>query len=360
MMGILSYFRAHKERLATIALIFGFVVDIITFRTLNITYALILLAAHLAIVAFAILLLTIPTKGEKKNWFASFQGWLPVVHQYSTGNLLSAFLILYSASASLIASWPFLALVAIAAIGNEALRLEKYLLPFRTTLFFLNLLLYAALVLPVATSSISIATFLVAVIVAAIVFQVFRWMLRLVARQAYQRNRRRIYTGALAVFLALNLLYFTNIIPPIPLTLRHIDFYHQVHRTEGGYVLSDEERGWFETYFALRGKHLRLAPGEDAYVFTSVSAPAQLDTSIVHRFEFLDTQTEKWITKNSVTFQISGGRSDGYRGFSLTEDPVQGRWRVSVETARGQIIGRAYLTIERVSTPRPTTAILQE
>jgi len=42
------------------------------------------------------------------------------LYQYSTGALLSGFLILYAASGSLAASWPFFILVAIAAIWNEA------------------------------------------------------------------------------------------------------------------------------------------------------------------------------------------------------------------------------------------------
>lgn len=342
------------------ALIFGFIVDIITFRTLNLTIALALLAAHLAIVAFSIIVLALPTraphaggsvKKERVSAFTRFRSWIPVAQQYSMGNLLSAFLVLYSASGSLAASWPFFALLAASAVGNEALKLERYRLPFHTTLFFLNILLYAALLLPILAGSISPAVFLLALIFGGIVFVLHGLMLRVVAKEAFQKSRRAVRAGALAALGLLALLYFTNIIPPIPLSMKQAAFYHRVERAGSVYVATDEERSLFRRFFDISGTTLRLAPGEDAFLYTAVFAPARLGTNVTHHWERFDEASGKWVSGNVVEFPILGGRLAGYRAFSFTEDPVPGKWRVSVGTARGQTIGRAYLSVIRVASP---------
>ena len=349
----------YKHRLATVALIVGFFVDIITFRNLDLNYSLILLSAHLFIVAFTIIILSIPfdlssTEDEKPSFFASVRSWLPVLQQYSMGNLLSAFLILYSASSSLIASWPFLALVAIAAIGNETLRLQKYRLPFQTSLFFLNLILFLALLSPVLMGSITVATFLISLLFSILIFSIFRRLLWLVTRDVFQEHKKRINGGAFVTITLIVVLYFVNIIPPIPLTLKNINFYYDVLREGTEYVVRDTERNFFD-YFNLRGKTLALTSGQAAYVYTAVFAPARLDTQVVHRWEYRNPETGGWVTKNVVDFPISGGRRGGYRGYSLTENPTPGVWRVSVETLRGQVIVRSYVTIKRTNSSLPTS-----
>ena len=355
MKGLINGIQHYKHRLATLALIFGFFVDIITFRSLDLNYSLMLLSVHLFIVAFTILVLSMPFEDKDGSFFTGVRSWLPVLQHYSMGNLLSAFLILYSASGSLVASWPFLVLVVIAVVGNETLKLEKYRLPFQTSLFFLNLALFSALLTPIVLTSISIPTFLVSLILAIFVFALFRRVLWLLARAAFSEHKWRINRGAFTVLTLIVVLYFSNLMPPIPLTLKTVDFYYSVQRVGDEYVARDKQISFFERFFNVSGKTLELEAGESAYVYTAVFAPARLDTRVVHKWQYFDEKEESWTTKNSVDFPISGGRRAGYRGYSLTQAPTEGRWRISVETARGQIIGRSYMTVTRPISP-PTTS----
>lgn len=342
----------NRHRLPTLALIIGFFVDIITFRTLNLVYAQMLLGVHLFIVAVSTIILALPIRGST-SFTRTVKAWVPVAQQYSLGNLLSAFLILYSASGSLAASWPFFALLAIAIVGNETLHTQKRRLPFTTSLLFLNLLLFSALAFPMVVGSISIATFLVSTVLATIVFQLFRFALRFAAREAFMKNRHAINRSATGVLVLVVALYFTNLIPPIPLSLKHAEFYHRVERAGDTYYVTDEVRSLFEKFFDLFGTELRLVEGADAYVFTAVFAPARIDTDVVHRWERRDDESGQWVSEHVTRFPIVGGRSDGYRGFSATQSPEPGAWRVSVETSRGQVIGRSYLTISRVGNAVP-------
>jgi hypothetical protein len=178
-----------------------------------------------------------------------------------------------------------------------------------------------------------------------------------VGRRAFKDYAGAILTGAVSVFGLLVVLYFGHSIPPIPLSAKQIGFYHQVSRQGSVFVALDESRRPLERFFDLSGETLRLAPGEPAYVFSAVSAPAEFGATIVHRWERYDEASEAWVTDHTVDFAITGGRAGGYRAFSFDLAPAPGRYRVSVETADGAIIGREYLTVVRVATPVATTRI---
>ena len=347
---ILTWVAEHKEHVATISLIVGFFVDVVTFRSINLFVSELILSVNLVIVAGSILILSMPTR-ETKTFFAKVRSWIPIAQQYSMGNLLSAFLILYSASGSIIASWPFLLLVAVAAIGNEVIKLQKYRLPFQTTLFFMNLLLFAALALPIAVNRIGATTFVLSIVSASAVFAAFVWIGRIITRVPFKAHWHLIRAGWVAVTVLMLVLYFTNLIPPIPLSVKASGVYHSVERSNGEYQTLREVRTAWERFLDLNGETLHLTSGEDAYVFTAIFAPAHFSENIVHRWQFLNEESGEWETKNTVRFPILGGRQGGYRGYSLMENPAVGRWRMSVETVRGQVIGQTYFSVERVTKP---------
>ncbi len=352
----------NKRHLATAAFVVGFFVDAFTFGNLNLNITLILLSAYLVVASGTLLLSRVPPReaGKTPPFLKSLIPWLPVVHQYAIGALLSPFLVLYYASGSFSASWPFLAVVALAAVGNETVRLERHRLPFQTTLLFLNLILFAALAAPIFMRETGIVSFMIALGGAAGVFFLFVLIGSLVAPRDFAASARLIRAGAAALVGMMLLLYITHLIPPIPLSAKAAGFYHSVQKIGDTYVVTDEIRPWYERFLDVDGIRLRLAPGEAAYFYGSVFAPARLTTDIVHRWQEFDEKTGEWVTRSTVRFDIIGGRPEGYRGHSLIQNPAPGRWRVSVETAEGAVIARASLRVERVPEPVEKTRITLE
>ena len=141
-------------------------------------------------------------------------------------------------------------------------------------------------------------------------------------------------------------LYFANIIPPIPLSLKAGSAYHWVEKIPGGgYVVTGEtETAWYEKWRINKKIHLR--PGESVFVFSSIFAPADLNIKIVHDWQYFDGKENEWISISKISFPIQGGREGGYRGFSKKESVFPGEWRVDVKTDRGQVIGRVRFEIE--------------
>ena len=140
------------------------------------------------------------------------------------------------------------------------------------------------------------------------------------------------------IYVIFNILYFSNIIPPIPLAIKEAGIYHNVVKMpDGGYSLLAEKRAWYE--FFEKNKFYFL-PGEPAYAYSAVFAPTKLEGEIFHRWSFYDERQKKWIESSRIGFSIVGGRDRGYRGYSAKENIFPGLWRIDVITKRGQIIGR--------------------
>ena len=161
------------------------------------------------------------------------------------------------------------------------------------------------------------------------------------------------------IFIAVNGLYFANIIPPVPLSLKAIGMYHSVlHYSAGGYLVMYEPAPWYE-FWQDTNSTFHYTAGQSAYCFSSVFAPADLTTPIFHRWEHYNESTGQWDTVFRISYPIEGGRSDGYHGYSATAGLTPGQWRCNVETSSGLLIGRVSFNAGPASTaPSLSTATL--
>jgi hypothetical protein len=141
-----------------------------------------------------------------------------------------------------------------------------------------------------------------------------------------------------AIFVILNTLYFLDLIPPIPLTLQESGIYHSVQRVSSGYAFIGEPSSLWERLTGRQTLH-QDASGR-VYAFTAIYSPANLNTVIFHVWQRYDETKKKWIATDRLSFPITGGRPDGYRGYTFKTSLVPGKWRVSVETKSGQVLGR--------------------
>ena len=157
----------------------------------------------------------------------------------------------------------------------------------------------------------------------------------------------------------MNASYFTGIIPPLPLTLRDAGVYHSITRTSNGYEVQSETqtKPWWDLGPATSQFYpetIHYVPGTSLSVYSAVFAPISLSTAIVHEWQWYDSSKHKWVTKADIAFAISGGRDGGFRGYSTLSNIQPGKYRVSIETLSGQIIGRLYFNVATV-TSSPTT-----
>jgi hypothetical protein len=153
-----------------------------------------------------------------------------------------------------------------------------------------------------------------------------------------------------SIYLLINLLYFLNAIPPLPLALKDAGVFHAVTRTGDAYTVSYEPVEWYEAYLRYKTIFHRM-PDEPVYVYTAVFAPTGISTGLVHEWQQYDEGQGRWITRDRISFPITGGRAGGYRGYTIRRDIEDGSWRVNVLTDFNRLIGRVTFRVVTVSEP---------
>jgi hypothetical protein len=157
----------------------------------------------------------------------------------------------------------------------------------------------------------------------------------------------KVYAVSMVVPLFVAGLYFTNIIPAVPLTLRDANVYSRVSKNSSGNYDFIEVRQTKEFLFGLHYKdHILMQSPGTLYFFGAVQAPAKVTSSISHVWQKKDQNTKKWITKETSEFPIIGGRKDGYRGFTLINGVTKGEYKVVVMVGGKRVVGEKKFIVE--------------
>lgn len=328
--------------LMPLTLLVGFVIDYVTFVRIQINTALWLLGAYLALLAFFIALINLYDSGVLGVKFRWLRLYSPLALQFFFGGVLGNSFIFYWFSSSLYASWPFILLFILLMILNDVFRHEflklKYQIPF---FCFLSFSVFSV-VLPFTFNSLNPAWFVLAGALGLLLTFVFYGFLH---KWVKPSTSTTVFVGvtSVVIFLSMNGLYFSNLVPPVPLVVREALPVHSVEKKGGAYVLKAEKPNFWQR-FGL-GFTVHMAQGERVYVYSAVYAPASLNTTILHEWQYKDPKTKVWTTKDTLEFNLVGGRQEGFRGYSWKSNLKEGEWRVDVKTPRNQVVGRVNFTL---------------
>lgn len=351
LIGMKELYAKLERFLMPLMLVTGLAVDFITFQTIRIETALTLLSVYFIAAGLAIVYVHLhDAKGSVDRHPVSRFARLiaELIVQFAFGALLSASLVFYWFSGAASVSWPLIIVLAFLMVSNDVFR-HYYTSPaVQISVYYFVAFSLLSLILPVAFNSISAWFFLYAGIL-SLVFILF--YLAGISRvvPTIREQRLRIFTPIFIIFVFMNALYAFNLIPPIPLSVRESGVYHDVRRVNGNYLVKAESYSWWQSVWPIRTVH--LAAGEKVYVFASIFAPAELNTTITHDWQYFDPTLNEWVSKDQISYPISGGRTGGYRGYTLKSSLTPGRWRVDVKTPRGQVLGRVRFTVDLVEQP---------
>jgi len=293
------------------------------------------------------------------RWNSMVRAYAPLVVQFSFGGLLSGMLIFYGRSGAWIESWPFLLIFLVVIYLNETIRDRTTRLIYNIAILFIGLFSYVVLVIPVLTGYMGPWVFIGSGLLALFIMHRFvLFLYRLIPRFMEMQMRKVVFTIGM-IFVTFNFMYFTNIIPPIPLSLKDVGIYHSVVRFDNGdYQLKYEEGRWWQP-FKNSDDTFHPVGGDNIFCFASVSAPTKLATDIYHSWEYYDETTGEWKEHSRIPYSIEGGRGDGYRGYTLIQNFRDGKWRCSVETERGQSLGYETFNINSQEKPGPLETIIK-
>lgn len=342
-----------KRYWLTMAFFLGFIVDNITLNRVDELLDNIILATQVTLSMVSILILYAGVAGKLPGKLAFWsRKYAPMVVQYSFGGLLSGMLIFYGRSGDWFASWPFLVVILLAIIGNEVVKERSSRLVYNLAILFIGLLSYVVLVIPVTTGKMGAVVFVISGLVAVcIMYGFIRVLYQIIPRFIEIQIRAVVFTLGI-IYGVFTIFYFTNIIPPIPLSLKDLGIYHNVVHLEdeGSYQLTWLEKPWYAP-FRSSDNVFYTEYSDKAFCFASVFAPTKINTDIYHRWEYLDSDGD-WQFHERIPYSIAGGSSRGYRGYTYITSTRAGKWRCLVETQRGQILGRTTFEISEETPPR--------
>jgi len=336
----------------TLAFLGGFVTDILWLNKVDsvLDNATLLFYVFLATLSIILLYAGIALRfGEK--WSLRARRLAPMVMQYSFGGLFSGMLIFYGHSGAFLASWPFLILFILAMFANELLKNREQQLVFNLTSYFIGIFSYLVLGISVLSGLMGPLVFIASGLIALLlVYFLIRFLERFILHYL-KLKKRAIVFGILSVFVILNTLYFANVIPPIPLSLKEITISQSVVRySTGEYEITYELVPWWNIKDHL-WTTFHPSVGGSVSCFTKVFAPTRIKTDIFHVWEFKNPKTNNWQEHFKLSYAITGEAVDGYRGYTSIQSFHDGLWRCSVKTARGQVLGRKVFTIDSTGKP---------
>ncbi|MDB5194179.1 MAG: hypothetical protein JWN50_193 [Parcubacteria group bacterium] len=358
--SIRDLYARFERPISSLSLVGGFLFDALTLKRVDQFWENFWVLGHLFVVAVCIVLVNLeeeegvdPTDATKAHF------WLINILQFTFGGILSTFLVFYFRSATLLVSWPFLLLLAAAFAANERLKHHYARVTFQMSLFFLSLFSFAIFIVPVIVHKIGPWVFVLSGVLSLVVMWLFLLLLERLTKDRFYRSRKTLWKFIGSIYVGMNILYFTNIIPPIPLSLKDAGVYHFVEKNVLGDYLSGYEDQGFKGFFNIY-EDFHLAPGRPVYAYSAVFSPASLNTTIVYNWQHYDETANRWEDEGNVSIDLIGGREGGYRTYTTKSNLVSGKWRVNVETIQGQVIGRILFNVIPVASDPPILTKINE
>ena len=341
-----SFFKRHW---LTVVFLFGFVTDYLLLNRVDDALDNIILLTYVTLATISIILFYVGISERWGEWWTvKLRYYMPMLMQYSFGGLLSGMLIFYGRSGDFLVSAPFFLLIILVILINELLKKQSKKLVYNLAVYFVGVFSYCVLVVPVLLSDMGGVIFIGSGLLALLIIIVMVKILnRLIPRFMEIQSRILVFTIG-SLYMVFNGFYFLNIIPPIPLSLTELEIYQKVEKTSAGeYRLVKENKPWTE-YIPFAPDYFH--PQAGAYCFARVYAPTNFTTDITHRWQYLDKNGD-WQELFTHAYTITGENKQGYRGFTVSQNLSDGKWRCIVENNKGQVLGRKTFTIDSTRPP---------
>lgn len=333
---IRAWYKKYERYLLPAALLIGFIGDTIAVRTIDLDIIRFILLGHIVIAATGILIVNLPDWRVQGRIMRYVRLFMPLAIQYAFGALFSIFIVLYSHSGALSISWPFILVLTVLFVGTELFKKQYERLLVQVGALSFALLSYLVLFVPHTIRAIGPLVFIASGLIGALVMYGYIVFTARIAPRI-RDNKTRLFKVAGGIIAIVYLLYFLNLIPPFPLSLRDAGVYYSVERAGEEYSVIDERDRWYEVFLPFDVISIS-SPGETLFLYSAVFAPANLSTDVVHEWYRHDPD-HGWRRVSRVSFPMVGGRDAGYRGYSYHSGVSPGWWRVEIKTLNGGVIG---------------------
>jgi hypothetical protein len=343
---ILSYYKTHELRFDMGLFVGGFLFDIVTLSEVDNFFGILQQAIYLILLGSIIFGETIRTEDSRRAgplWFEKIWEFRQAAFHFLLGSLLSLYSLLFLKSASFFSSSVFILVLVAIMIANELSWVRSKGVPLRMSLFVVCLLSFFSICFPLLLGFVGYLPFFLSIL--ATMGFIFGFC-RLLAKKGVLPGTlaQMIVWPTLGVCGLFLILYVSGLIPPVPLSVKNLGVYHQIEKKEGQYILSRAKVANWNWRGMLGLQQIEVRPGDRLHFFAQVSSPARFSDQVLIHWYFEDPK-RGWQSTDQVSMPVSGGRKEGYRGYSVKQNFQAGSWQVRVETTDGREIGRLYFSV---------------
>ncbi len=353
-----AFVRANQRYLPVISFMVGFLWDSLTLGRIDRLYDQVILCTYLSALSVSLYLFNLADDEKWKGTFIErYEPYFPLAIQFFLGGLSSAYVIYFSRSVSFSKTSIFFIILVILLFANEMLKKRisnKYLQ--LGAYFFVNFTFFTFFI-PVLVGTMNQFIFLISGAVSlgttlALIIYIYN---------ASPSTRKEVGFGkilgvVIIIYALINTFYFFNLIPPVPLALDTGLVAHHVEKQENEYIVSYEREPWYKFWKDNRHEFL-YKPGDSVFVYTSIFAPSDFSKRVLHRWKWYNERASKWIVMDEIGYEITGGRDEGYRGYTYKTQIVEGEWEVDVITKEGLVLGIIKFRVKQDSTANPERLI---
>ncbi|WP_160129168.1 DUF2914 domain-containing protein [Kordia antarctica] len=334
-----NFIRKHEKYAPIIFFIGGFIFDSLTLGRIDRVYDLVMLTSHMTLLTITLYLFNLADDNKWENTFLEkYEEYFPLAIQFFFGGLSSAYVIYFSRSVSLSKTGTFFAILVLLLIANEFLKKRisnKYL---QFSVYYFISFTFFAFMIPVILKEINTTIFIISGIISTVMTILLILFIYFSSPSTKSEVKLPKLLGIiLSMYLFINVLYYFNMIPPVPLALDKGMVAHNITKENNEYVVTYESDEW---YIFWRDHKIKFFhnPNERVYVFSSIFAPTDLNKAVSHRWNYFDPATATWQVTDEITYEIVGGRDNGFRGYTYKENVIDGLWKVEVVTTEEDLL----------------------
>lgn len=334
-----SFYKKHERFIPIISFFLGFTWDSLTLSRIDQLFDSLILFLYIILLgAIIILMLLIDKDKIHIRILNKYREWYPAAIQFFLGGLFSTYVIFYFQSASFTKTSLFLVLLIGLFIANEFLHNKLKNLLLLLSMYFLAIFSFFVFFLPVLFTVMSVYIFLLSGLVSLGIVILILYLLRKYEVIETKIELQHYYALITGIYIILNLFYFLNWIPPVPLSMKYAGIYHNVHRSGDYYVLKHEQPKWYQILKTDDSKFY-YHEGDSVYCYAAVFAPTNLNQKIYHEWQLYSPNKSEWLSSDKLGYELKGGREGGYRGYTLKKNIKPGEWRVKIVTADNLLLG---------------------
>lgn len=330
----------------------GFVFDTLTLGRIDRVYDTVVLCSHMTLLSVTIYWFNLSDDAKWKNTFIGrYSDYFPLAIQFFFGALSSAFVIYFFRSVSLSKTLFFFILLVLLLFANEFLKKKisnKYL---QFSIYFFISFTFFTFMVPTLIKQMNTSIFIISGLISlGCTLALILFIYTTSPSTRAEIHLKKLISVILSIYTVINVFYFFNLIPPVPLAMETGMVAHNVQKNDNTYVVTYERDEWY-IFWRTHNITFHRYSEDPVYVFTSVFAPTDINKSIFHRWQWYNPAAKSWEITEDIGFKVIGGRGRGFRGYTYKNNLTEGQWKVQIITKEELLIGVVDFVVKNTSEP---------